>query len=641
MKANSALDAKTLRQIRENLAYTELVEALKIGEHSWNNRWGSMTIMRVMRLGGPRMSQPISFCGTLPAVISLLDQCEHDSFEAVLAELSVENASPEHKAFSDYGFRRDLETPVEWIHFLTSFASSPDPNFQLHIAEKIGPLVRCMCNDTARQFYKSSEYWWGSMFSFAHLIKQVLTNSGGGSKNKIIDTLLKHDAGLLRTIVQWGFYYEEYRPDVTKEIHNGDCGNIVHIGRELVIFIFTHTSEYLVGGDMSILESIGTAPIVPKHIDPACMISFTEGLICRMKAEGGRGEFVQQEFKILNHLIEANCVDTGIISEMISFGLCNMIDYDIAKVVAWLSAAMIVDEVCDNMNQPSDTRVAFAIRAGLIEMCLSIIERFGGRGLGSFGRDGKQSFFQEIQQIFHTIHLVSLHQKSWKAIRHRNDMIKEELLRLEGNTNISNNVQCKQLLGMLRSTLNMNGTYCRRCNKSLSRKEISQCGGCNRMAYCSISCQKDDWLHGGHNLSCCKEYTNETAGQFQGRILPSMMPESDRAAAKLKDLEMNLAMVQMKLLLDNAETILSQVSTLDIPLYDIVVIFDLRGYPLTVEVKQYADHFISSKARTRKDEITCIYYETIFNGELDKDGGRPSLVMSRFFPSEWLIGSKF
>ena len=120
-----------------------------------------------------------------------------------------------------------------------------------------------------------------------------------------------------------------------------------------MIFIFTHASEYLVGGDMSNLESIGTAPIVPKHIDPACMISFTEGLICRMKAEGGRGEFVQQEFKILNHLIEANCVDTGVISEMISFGLYSMTYYDIAKLVVWLSVAMIIDEVCDNMNQNS------------------------------------------------------------------------------------------------------------------------------------------------------------------------------------------------------------------------------------------------------------------------------------------------
>ena len=217
MKANSALDAKTLRQIRENLAYTELVEALKIGEHSWNNRWGSMTIMRVMRLGGPRMSQPISFCGTLPAVISLLDQCEHDSFEAVLAELSVENASPEHKAFSDYGFRRDLETPVEWIHFLTSFASSPDPNFQLHIAEKIGPLVRCMCNDTARQFYKSSEYWWGSMFSFAHLIIQVLTNSsGGGPKNKIIDNFYNMMRGYLEPLFNGDSIMKSIAPTLQK-----------------------------------------------------------------------------------------------------------------------------------------------------------------------------------------------------------------------------------------------------------------------------------------------------------------------------------------------------------------------------------------------------------------------------------------
>ena len=47
-------------------------------------------------------------------------------------------------------------------------------------------------------------------------------------------------------------------------------------------------------------------------------------------------------------------------------------------------------------------RTAFAVRAGLIEMCLSLIERFGGHQ--AFG--DKQSLFQYICSIFTLIHNI-------------------------------------------------------------------------------------------------------------------------------------------------------------------------------------------------------------------------------------------
>ena len=201
--------------------------------------------------------------------------------------------------------------------------------------------------------------------------------------------------------------------------------------------------------------------------------------------------------------------------------------------------------------------------------------------------------------------------KTWKAIRHKGSAVENELQHLEDNTAITDDI-C-MLLDMVTSILDTNGAYCCRCNKSLSRKERKQCNGCNRMTYCSIACQKDDWVNGGHKLSCCKLYTYETAGQFQGRVLPATMLESDvRAAAKLKELEINVAMIQLKLLLDNAETILSQVSALDIPLYDIVVIFDLRGYPLKGVVKEYTEYYSTLEAAKgfedsrSKDNITCV-----------------------------------
>ena len=59
------------------------------------------------------------------------------------------------------------------------------------------------------------------------------------------------------------------------------------------------------------------------------------------------------------------------------------------------------------------------------------------------------------------------------------------------------------------------------------------------MTYCSKACQREDWLN-GHNQTSNKEYTDEQSGQFQGRLFPEALPESERAAAKLESLEINI-----------------------------------------------------------------------------------------------------
>ena len=195
---------------------------------------------------------------------------------------------------------------------------------------------------------------------------------------------------------------------------------------------------------------------------------------------------------------------------------------------------------------------------------------------------------------------------------------------------------------MIRLILNLNGLYCCRCNKTLGRKEIKRCNGCNCMTYCSKACQKEDWLSGGHDLSCNKEYTEEQAGRFQGRVSPETLPESERAVAKLESLEINITMIQLKLFLDNTETILNQAGSLGISLCDSVVGFDLRKCPPTVKVMRYSKRYNSAELEKAfdgsrsKDNITCIYWSNVYNGELDEDRDIPTLEMQRFIPHEWL-----
>ena len=186
---------------------------------------------------------------------------------------------------------------------------------------------------------------------------------------------------------------------------------------------------------------------------------------------------------------------------------------------------------------------------------------------------------------------------------------------------------------------------------------------------------------GGHSVTCCKSFTNETTGWFQGRVLPSttenkkhhpvltydqdgqfhssvvqsVVPilENERAANKLIELEKNISTIQLKLFLDNAEYIMSQSSSLGIPLWDCVVLFDLRCCPTEVEVKKYTDHYTPKAAKgfrksRSKENITCIYNSCIFNGTYsakdDEDKRQvynvPKLSMQRMFPHEWLLNRK-
>lgn len=232
------------------------------------------------------------------------------------------------------------------------------------------------------------------------------------------------------------------------------------------------------------------------------------------------------------------------------------------------------------------------------------------------------------------IYSVSLHSKSAKAIRSKRRGIEEKLIRIESIT--SNNLKSKKLVKMVRSILDMNGSYCCRCNTSLSKTEVLQCNGCSSMVYCSKACQKDDWVN-GHSLTCNKSYTLELAGQFQERILPLSTPDNERDAAKLDDLMININMIQLKLFLDNAETIQSKVKALDIPPYDCVVKFDLRRWPPKIEAKSYTEFYktpeqiMGFESSRSKENIRCVYWSSFYVG-----GSEDGLATQRFFPHDWL-----
>jgi len=523
----------------------------------------------------------------LPHILNFLKRCEQETFDQVVASVGG-----------------DLVRPVTWIEVLIKVVEY-EPGCSLQIAESIGPLVSRMVNDTDCLLFKSNKHWTEGIRYFVWLIHDMVSSSM--EDKEVLSTLLQHD-GLLESIIQWSFW-ADHRPDLVEDLGDAACEFVVTFGKNITRLLVN--SIYQRRNDEAIqqknwLEKVGCTPIVNKAYDPTCMVSYVEGMVQQMKTN----EFDGSDLQTFSQLtIGIDCVDKGVITETIDLGVNFATDYKCAFSLALILLPIMRQGTSTTDLSLNDSRIAFAIRAGLIEMYLCFIGRFGENelfaddsGLVDIGMTS--SLYSTIRLLINDIHLIALHQKTSKAIRSKRGSIEEELVRLQLNTSISitNNIKCRELLDMVSSILNLSGSYCCRCNKSLSKTEVMQCNGCHCMSYCSRSCQKDDWMNDGHKVSCCKSFTNELAGRFQGRLAPDSTPENERAAVKLKELETNLNMIQLKLLIDNSNTILSQASSFDIPLCDCMVNFDLRECPPTVDVKKYTDVYVTPEQLRRFEE---------------------------------------
>jgi len=440
-------------------------------------------------------------------------------------------------------------------------------------------------------------------------------------------TFLLQDEELIRSIVQWGFWGKETRPDIENEIGHDNCVRVSGLGglltRNTIVKITAAQTEI----GKNILSTIGTTSIVNKQYDPSCKVSFVAGLMLVLKRDARNKE----AFSCLDHLItKEGCVDRGVIDGLIGLGQLSAFNDDsLSEAIARIAYHVLLIK-----GHPSDTRVACAVRAGIIDMCLDFIQHHHRSG------DDKNLLFEYIGNIFKAIQLVSLHMKTSKVIKSKRNMLGEKLLRVEEGTSTPG---CKELLSRVKCILELNSSYCCRCNKSLCRTEVKLCNGCGRMTYCSRACQKEDWWN-GHEQACCKSYTDQIAGKFQGRFFPEEALSDERDAAKLKELEINVNMIQLKLFLDNSDTILDKAKSLvGIPLYDCVVLFDLRVCPVKIDVEKYAEEFDTPALKKDFEDcrsienITCVYSADFYNGRLAESDEATLLCIQRLFPHEWLM----
>lgn len=286
----------------------------------------------------------------------------------------------------------DLVSPVTWIKVLMN-AVKYEPSCSLQIAESIGPLVSCMCKDTERKFFKRNKHWTdGGIYYFVWLISNVESNGGN---RQVIDVLLQREE-LLTSIVQWGFWNDEHRPDLVEDLGSVLCGVVVKFGRNitrLLVHTISDETNNVSTKDKTLLEAIGAASIVSEQYDPTCMVSFVEGLVQQMKTN-------ELDRSDLTTYI-ALTITRGVVTETIDLGLNYATEFTRA-----FSLALVLISI---MRQGSDTRTAFAIRAGLIEMTLCFVDRFGEHE--SFAdesfRGMRSSLCSTIGHLLKGIHSIS------------------------------------------------------------------------------------------------------------------------------------------------------------------------------------------------------------------------------------------
>ena len=320
------------------------------------------------------------------------------------------------------------------------------------------------------------------------------------------------------------------------------------------------------------LATLGTAPIVSRAYDPNCKASLVGGIIRHIKKPGDRAKYFQA-LTLFVHC--ADCVDKDVITEMIDLGTNFASEYEDADAITNLIRSMIILKM-DNGDavQPNDSRTAFAIRAGLLDLCLNMIVRFGGA-------NNARGIVAGVALILHNVYLLSFHKKTSKAIGDARGHLLKEFRQMKENQQLTN--ECKQALCMIQSIIAITSTNCFVCNKETERKDMKKCAACKSVCYCSEECQRKDWL--SPHAQDCKTF-------IDGKdTLHSPLCSNEREAANLKDLERNIRMTQKRLYLGYADTIRLELAAKE-SRSEYVVHFDLGRWPLQPTLRVYTDFFL-------------------------------------------------
>ena len=574
--------------------------------------------------------------GLIPVILGFLSQCEHEDFNEMVRKV-----------------KGNLRTPVDWIEILAHL--SIHEQCKLEIANGIQAVVRCLCDDTKRFFFKSNKCWHEAVPPFLGLVFILLSSSDDSSSKVTASTvcnILLQNEGFLESIVHRCFW-TSYRPDLVSEYESHQLSvdvksletnvhkltrNIIFIGLERNV---TETDadaelnrltvpEAFCQDGLDLITTIAKTPVVSKAYDPECKVNYVVGKIRMLKLV----DSVDREDHFTTLIMLTDCFDNDAIAdaiaEVIEFGSKFIAGIDDAMSILELSCSMLVRKAQGNVY-PIDKRIAFAIKSDLFEMCFEFLARFEcDPSVRLIACDAKRDeLIEYLVEIADIIRAVALHQNTSKAIRDRQSHIMQSLTPLVPQLKSEQSVQFVEILS---SIMDLNEGSCSRCNKPIEWRTALFCERCRRVAYCGVKCQKKDWRHGTHSNDCSiLAHSADVLG------LTTFEVKSSRNKSELTGLRNNIVTTLKKLFLRYEAVLSRQLLTFPDRSHHIVV-FNLSNKQHTLGVVHYHDRFTCSKQRawfeefTSPDKVICLFISDVFNGEINEDGNYNKITLYAAFP---------
>jgi hypothetical protein len=578
--------------------------------------------------------------GLISVILGFLSQCEHEDFNHLVDKV-----------------KGNLRTPLDWMEILVYY--SIFEQCRVEIANGIQAVVRCLCDDTKRLFFKSNKYWHQALSHFVTLLSSLIGSLDDSSSEVTASTvchILLQNEGFLENMIQktvWSLY----RPDIVKEQSHHCLSDIIFIEsfarRVIKIIIATGLERNVTetGAELNrltvheafsqdvldLITTIAKTLVVSKAYDPECKVNYVLGMIRMLKLVNSVDRRDQLSFLNSMFACNADYVDNGIIAEVIELGSKFIADIDDAMSISELSYSMLVRKNAQGNVYPIDKRLAIAIKSGLLEMCVEFIMRFAcDPTIQSIACDAQRDeLMRNVVFIAEFIYAVGFHQKTAKAIRDHRSQIIEALSRLSAQveTEQSNHSEkphiCK-FVDLLSSIMELNEGSCSRCNKLIEWHTALFCEGCRRVAYCGKKCQKKDWRHGTHSSDC--SFLARSADVFR---LTTFEVKSSRNKSMLTGLRNNIVTSQNQLFLRHEVSIMRLLTLPDRS--DYIAVFDHNNqHPFSIV--HYHEQFVEANEMTwfeefrSPDKVICLFTFGVFNGEFDEEGKYNKITLYAAFP---------
>ena len=421
--------------------------------------------------------------GLLTTVLQLLERCHGEKFSDVL------------------GRNGDLPNPGVWLSvLLNSILETGVPNKEtllnsrMEIARGIGPVVRCMIDDRQRMFFDEKKYWWQgpSIVSFFGILENLTYSL------ETVPVLVEYE-GLTEFLVQ-SIFWESHRPDIVADTHKyasfipPDTFRIIQESAIAVLYAFVNVGEdgcsdeepKFSDEEAKKMKRMASTKIVSELYNPDCKVTFVAGWFDLMKAGPSEQDSLRL-WSILLQLMAAQCVDRKLIVRLVEYGTSNVTSYnDALYAVAALYDALVPPLGIDKgKRKPNDDLFSVAIKAGLIEMSLKMIVRFGA--------SGTKTLLNKLGLMLNDLSAVSLFKKSAKAVSEHRSEILDVLRTMVGKTE----GKSSELVEKVRSIVSINTETGKKTNSSEGRVLCMRClqtFPADQMKKCS-KCQKGRSFH--------------------------------------------------------------------------------------------------------------------------------------------------